>query len=500
MIAIPPHRRHAALVSLLRDLTALATEPADRDVFVARLLGAACGYGAWPAARGYRYDPAQGTLQPEGGWYDRGGGSDLVPLQSLATSTSAPGEGPAIRALETRGIEWTADPGEDGRLAPAGPAAAAGVRSIIAVPILVEGRVDALFELFSRETSAPDDATLAVLDYVAAVWGRERALQKLEEHAARERIAAEEELRLHGSAAAHVRDAIVVSTVGQLGGAPTILYVNAAFTRMTGYTEADVLGKSFSVLAGPKTSRDALRIVHERFRLGEPVATEIIAYRKDGTEFLLKWDASPIPEADGSVRHYASIQRDVTEERRVEQALRRADRDSLTGLPTREVLDHRLQLAVARARERPDYRFALLFMDLDGFKSVNDEYGHVVGDQLLTSAARRLEGTIRPGDALARFGGDEFILLLQYDDLSSVHMVAERIQERMSAPFEIQGHSLHVGVSIGVALSSIGYERPEDVVRDADAAMYEAKRRGKGQVVFAERGRASASRTALEAH
>src|SRR5690606_3082730 len=84
MIAIPRHRRHAALVSVLRDLTALATEPADRDVFVARLLGAACGYGAWPAARGYRYDPARGVLQPEGGWYDRGGGTDLVPLQSLA--------------------------------------------------------------------------------------------------------------------------------------------------------------------------------------------------------------------------------------------------------------------------------------------------------------------------------------------------------------------------------------------------------------------------------
>jgi diguanylate cyclase (GGDEF)-like protein len=136
---------------------------------------------------------------------------------------------------------------------------------------------------------------------------------------------------------------------------------------------------------------------------------------------------------------------------------------------------------------------------LDGFKAVNDEHGHVVGDQLLTSAARRLEGAIRPGDALARFGGDEFVMLLHaVTDVRDVTLVADRVQERMAAPFEIQGHSLRVTSSIGVALSDAAYREPEDVIRDADTAMYEAKRKGHGGVEFFERGSGGAAAPTLD--
>jgi diguanylate cyclase (GGDEF)-like protein/PAS domain S-box-containing protein len=300
-----------------------------------------------------------------------------------------------------------------------------------------------------------------------------------------ERRAAEEEFRLHASAAAHTRDAIVVSTVGGAGGGPTILYANAAFTRMTGYTEAEVLGRSFSVLAGVNTSRTALQMMHQRLSRHEPASTELIAYRKDGHEFLLEWHASPITETDGTVKHFASIQRDITDERSVDQALKRADRDALTGLPTREVLERRIRLSIQRSNERSDYRFALLFLDMDGFKAVNDERGHVVGDQLLASAARRLEGTIRPGDMLARFGGDEFIILLHHvTDTSDVLMVVERVQERMTAPFELQGSAVTIAASIGIALSDASYSHPEQLIRDADTAMYEAKRKGRGRIEF----------------
>jgi diguanylate cyclase (GGDEF)-like protein/PAS domain S-box-containing protein len=300
-----------------------------------------------------------------------------------------------------------------------------------------------------------------------------------------ERRAAEEEFRLHASAAAHTRDAIVVSTVGGTGRGPTILYANAAFTRMTGYTEAEVLGRSFSVLAGVNTSRTALQMMHQRLSRYEPASTELIAYRKDGHEFLLEWHASPITETDGTVKHFASIQRDITDERSVDQALKRADRDALTGLPTREVLERCIRLSIQRSNERSDYRFALLFLDMDGFKAVNDERGHIVGDQLLASAARRLEGTIRPGDMLARFGGDEFIILLHHvTDTSDVLMVVERVQERMTAPFELQGSAVTIAASIGIVLSDSGYSHPEQLIRDADTAMYEAKRKGRGRIEF----------------
>jgi diguanylate cyclase (GGDEF)-like protein/PAS domain S-box-containing protein len=300
-----------------------------------------------------------------------------------------------------------------------------------------------------------------------------------------ERRAPAEEFRLHGAAAAHVRDAIVVSTAGTLGCGPTILYVNAAFTRMTGYSEPDVLGQSFSVLAGAMSSRAALQAIFARFRRGAASCLELVAYRRDGRPFLLEWHASPILEADGRVEHFVSIQRDITQERSDRQALRRAGRDALTGLPTREALEKRIQHSIDRAGERPDYRFAVLFLDMDGCKAVNDEHGHVVGDQLLASAARRLEGAIRPGDALARFGGDEFVMLLHdVVEIRVVTLVADRVQGRMAEPFEIQGRSLRVAASIGVALSNAAHGGPEDVIRDADTAMYEAKGRGPGRIAF----------------
>lgn len=291
--------------------------------------------------------------------------------------------------------------------------------------------------------------------------------------------------RLSGLADAHVRDAIVVSTAGGSWGGPTILYANKAFQRMTGYSELDVLGRSFEVLAGPKTSRIVLRGVYHRLRRGSPAHAELIAYGRDGHQFLLEWDATPILSANGLERHVVSIQRDVTEERSVERVLRGADRDPLTGLPTRSVLERRIRRSIARSKERTDVRFALLFVDMDGFKGVNDQHGHLVGDRLLASAARRLQRTIRPGDSLARFGGDEFVVLLHLvRDVSDVTVVAERVQDCMSTPFEIQGQELKVAASIGVAMSHAGYSDPSEVIRDADTAMYRAKGMGRGEIQF----------------
>lgn len=304
-----------------------------------------------------------------------------------------------------------------------------------------------------------------------------------------ERRAAEEELHLIESATAQLRDAIVVSTAGSAGRGPTILYVNDAFTRMTGHSESEVLGRSFGLLAGPKTDRDVLRAVNQRLGRGEPVTAEVTAHRKDGTEFLLDWHASPIYDPDGEIRHFTSILRDITEERRMQQAMRRVDRDALTELVNRTVLEKRLAQCMERLETDGDFRFALLFLDLDGFKSINDVHGHVVGDELLTAAARRLERTVRPGDTLARFGGDEFVILVSHvTDISDVIMVAERVQERLSAPFEIDGAELTIAASIGIALSEAGYDTSQAVIEAADAAMYEAKRKGKGRVEFANRG------------
>src|SRR3954467_502528 len=153
--------------------------------------------------------------------------------------------------------------------------------------------------------------------------------------------------------------------------------------------------------------------------------------------------------------------------------------DALTGLPNRALFLDRLELSVRRAhRQSEGFCCAVLFLDLDRFKLVNDSLGHLVGDRLLMAVTRRLEAALRPGDTVARLGGDEFTLLL--DDIGDIHgasVVAERLQESLSASFEVDGRELYVPASIGIALVTAD-RAPEDVVRDADVAMYRAKAQG----------------------
>ena len=153
--------------------------------------------------------------------------------------------------------------------------------------------------------------------------------------------------------------------------------------------------------------------------------------------------------------------------------------DALTGLPNRALFLDRLQLSLKRSRRHDDeFCCAVLFCDLDRFKLVNDSLGHLVGDRLLMAVAKRIEGALRPGDTVARHGGDEFTLLLdEIDDVRGASIVAERLQETLAAPFDVDGRELYVSASIGIALVTAD-RAPEDVVRDADVAMYRAKAQG----------------------
>jgi diguanylate cyclase (GGDEF)-like protein/PAS domain S-box-containing protein len=177
------------------------------------------------------------------------------------------------------------------------------------------------------------------------------------------------------------------------------------------------------------------------------------------------------------------LTRDITERRRAEeQLLHDAFHDSLTGLPNRALFIDHLKLAVDRCRRRRGYLFAVLFIDLDRFKVVNDSLGHLVGDELLGAIAHRLEICLRDGDTIARLGGDEFTILLDgIKDYSDAQRVAERVQEVLEQPFTLAGRELFVTASVGIKYSCGGDEQPEDLLRDADTAMYCAKALGKAQ-------------------
>ena len=175
--------------------------------------------------------------------------------------------------------------------------------------------------------------------------------------------------------------------------------------------------------------------------------------------------------------------RDVTERKTAERRLvHDAFHDSLTNLPNRALFSDLLGRSIGRARRREDYKFAVLFLDIDRFKIVNDSLGHIIGDQLLVAVARRLESCVRPGDTVARLGGDEFTVLV--DDIAAVSdatRVADRILRELQRPFNLSGQEVFTSTSIGIALSQSGYERADDLLRDADLAMYRAKALGKAR-------------------
>lgn len=278
-------------------------------------------------------------------------------------------------------------------------------------------------------------------------------------------------------------DAIMVLDAG---GA--VRYASPSATRVTGYREEELLENDFLEHVHPDDAVGARRLVAESLKspvtgLVEPAGGSVIELRyikADGSLRHMEASVSNLLE-DPNVSGLLLTARDVTERKSLEQQLRhRAVHDVLTNLPNRELFMDRLQHALDRSA-RYLISTAVLFLDLDNFKVVNDSLGHEAGDDLLLAVAERLESCLRTGDTVARLGGDEFTILLE--DVAGVDeatTVAGRIMQELDAPVTLGGQEVFVGASIGIALSTSGLGTPEEMLRDADAAMYEAKARGKG--------------------
>ncbi len=204
---------------------------------------------------------------------------------------------------------------------------------------------------------------------------------------------------------------------------------------------------------------------------------------KDGSYRWMLSRGLAVRDASGSATRIAGSQTDVTERKvAVERLTHDAFHDALTQLPNRALFMDRLQRAMETHRRRPDSVFAVLFLDLDRFKVVNDSLGHTLGDDLLIAVARRLSDTLRSSDTIARLGGDEFAILIDcLDQAAEAVRTARRIQEALVEPFQLGGHEVFTTVSIGIAVSTTGYRNPQDALRDADIAMYRAKERGKAR-------------------
>jgi diguanylate cyclase (GGDEF)-like protein/PAS domain S-box-containing protein len=259
-----------------------------------------------------------------------------------------------------------------------------------------------------------------------------------------------------------------------------IEYVNPKFLEVTGYTAEEVLGRNPRFLRTGHTSQQQYQELWQTILAGREWRGELHNLRKDGSSFWEFASISPITSATGTITHFVAVKEDITVRKGYEERLlRQAHYDQLTGLPNRLLALDRLTQGLARMR-RENTLVAVLFIDLDHFKSINDTLGHHAGDQMLRETAQRLAACVRDEDTVARFGGDEFIVLLTgLRSPMQSEVVIDKIAAAFKAPFRIEGHEIFSSASIGVTVAPLDGSDPHILMRNADVAMYQAKADGR---------------------
>lgn len=260
--------------------------------------------------------------------------------------------------------------------------------------------------------------------------------------------------------------------------------VNQSLCKMLGYSEEELLTRTFQEIVHLEDRIGALEKIAALVRNKIPIAqSEMRCLHKDGQVVWVLWSVSAVfVQSTGSIQLIFQIQ-NTTDRKEAEKRLAHdAFHDALTGLPNRALIRHHIGLAISRVKRKPDLGFAVLFLDVDRFKLVNDTLGHIAGDQLLVGLARKLESCLRPSDTIARVGGDEFTILLEdLADADEAVMVAKRIHKELETPVILSGREVFITVSIGIAPVSSLYEQPDEILRDADIAMYRSKSLGKAR-------------------
>ena len=305
------------------------------------------------------------------------------------------------------------------------------------------------------------------------------------------------EFTLLQASLAKLNDIVVITEVDLLASPKhKIVYVNEAFEKHTGYSQLDVMGCSPSLLQGQGSQYAELNRIRLALGHGEPVHAELINYKKDGSLFWIELDIAPIKNAEGIATHWVSAARDITQRKIAEEEIEYlAFYDPLTQLPNRQMLMERLERALsqsgARIKNEPsDINGALMFIDLDNFKVLNDTLGHATGDMLLCKVATRLGACVRLSDTVARLGGDEFVVMLESlpeNVLAATEysrIVGDRILQALSETYDLAGHQHESTCSIGVTLFSKRKQNMGDLLKQADLAMYQAKAAGRNSLCF----------------
>jgi diguanylate cyclase (GGDEF)-like protein/PAS domain S-box-containing protein len=344
-----------------------------------------------------------------------------------------------------------------------------GVQAVLSLPLLVHDEIIGVLALYSLQRDG--FAASSMRRYMRFAEGLAAILLLAQEQA---------QLRLLSTAMSKASQAIFITDANG-----TIVWFNQALCLLSGYSEAKIMARPAHTFSAGCSDKVIWQSIWKEVVQGRAWSGDVLMLRKDGSVYHVLQSITPLLNQQGKVSKFLCMQQDMTEKKELEREIEYlAYHDVLTGLPNRALFHDRMRQMVSQAK-RDRTNFALCFVDLDGFKLINDTHGHAAGDQLLKQVSSRLRACVREVDTVARLGGDEFVILLRdAKDEMSLSNVAQKIIERLAHVFELGAVAVKVSASIGISRYPNDAASAEQLMRCADDAMYRAKHEGKNRFVF----------------
>jgi diguanylate cyclase (GGDEF)-like protein/PAS domain S-box-containing protein len=404
--------------------------------------------------------------------------SGYLKTMEVRVDDSALARGPVGQAAKLNKVRCVNNTKLDPNFAPWSEAAEQrGYEALAAVPLSINNKVVGIYAIYSELPDAFDEKMLSLLDSLGRDIGT--AMLRLQERQKREQV----EAKIHqlSQVVEQSSHAILITDINF-----KIEYANKAFTLLTGYLQQELINKTPAILQSHYASNDTYNDISHTLKAGREWSGQVRNQRKDGSLYWALQSIIPIKSDDGEITHYASTSEDNTDLHNAQQTIEQlAFYDPLTNLPNRRLLSDRLQKALEHAQRHPEEMVAVMVFDLDNFKTVNDSLGHNYGDDLLKYVAQIFQAQIRSEDTVSRQGGDEFtIILAGMRQIEKIADIATTILEKLSHPINLSGHQVVIGTSIGIAVYPNDAEKHDELLRNADMAMYHAKEEGKNNFQF----------------